>query len=72
MGEKGECDKNHRNQTGLEDKKPVSLETPWVRKHVFLRNLENTHLFCGNDIAKQYKWYLSTDPYRLAASKWSI
>lgn len=71
-GEKGECDKNRMNQTRLEDKKPVSLETPWVSKHVFFRNLENAHLFWGNDIAKQYKRYLSTDFYRLSASKWSI
>lgn len=49
-GEKGECDKNHMNQTRLEDKKPVSLETPWVSKHVFLRNLEKMLIYFGGTI----------------------
>lgn len=42
-GEKGECAKSHRSQTRLVDKELVSLETSWVSKNVFLRNLENTH-----------------------------
>jgi len=70
--EKGECGKNHRNQLRPADKKPARLETPWVRKDVFLRNLENAPLFCGNDTGKQYKWDSSADPYRLSASQWSI
>lgn len=41
--EKGERNKNHRNQTRPADENPVSPETPGVSKHVFLRNLENTH-----------------------------
>lgn len=52
-GEKGNCDKNHRKLGRPERKKPVSPETSWVRKCISLRNVENSHLFCGNDIANE-------------------
>lgn len=51
--EKGNCDKNHRNLSKPIKTKPVSPETSWVRKCISLRNVETTHLFCGNDIANE-------------------
>lgn len=68
-GEKGNCDKNHRNLRRPVRKKPVGPETSWVRKCISLRNVENSHLFCGNDTANE-----KNGPYALslAAAKWSI
>lgn len=51
--EKGNSDKNHRNLSRPVKKKPVSPGTSWVRKCISLRNVENTHLFCGNGIANE-------------------